>query len=52
LYAWAGRAEQGEVPCDMCTAYKEEDDMKIKIDENIVEFRPEGDAEQKDLESL
>jgi hypothetical protein len=26
--------------------------MKIKIDENIVEFRPEGEAEKKDLESL
>ena len=26
--------------------------MKIKIDDNIVEFRPEGEGEQKDLESL
>jgi hypothetical protein len=26
--------------------------MRIKIDENIVEFRPEGETEQKDLESL
>ena len=26
--------------------------MIIKIDENIVEFRPENETEQKDLESL
>jgi hypothetical protein len=26
--------------------------MRIKIDENVVEFRPESETEQKDLESL
>jgi hypothetical protein len=26
--------------------------MRIKIDENVVEFRPENENEQKDLESL
>jgi hypothetical protein len=26
--------------------------MQIKIDENVVEFRPESGTEQKDLESL
>ena len=26
--------------------------MKIKIDENIVEFRPESETEQQDLETL